>query len=148
MIRFSLHCDRGHDFDSWFKSNDAYESLDRSGMLSCPVCGSTEIKKSMMTPQLRSNGNDEAEQLPAKAKADLSKPATPSEQALAELRKFVVENSEYVGKRFASEARAIHVGDAPKRSIFGEAKPDDARALVEEGIAVAPLPWAETSKPN
>ena len=148
MIRFSLQCDGSHEFESWFQSNDAFESLKKAGMLACPICGSADVKKGMMTPRVHSSGNAHAVEAQPKAKADLSKPASPAEQALAELKKYVLKNSEYVGQRFAREARAIHVGDSPKRSIYGEAKPSDARELLDEGIPVAPLPWTDTHKSN
>ena len=148
MIRFSLRCDNKHSFDSWFKSNDAYESLNKAGMLSCPICGSPGVKKSMMTPRVSAASDSEPEIAQSERKPDLSGPATPAEQAFAELKQFIVKNSEYVGTGFAREARAIHEGDSPKRSIYGEAKPEDARALVKEGIPVAPLPWISERNSN
>ena len=143
MIRYSLHCDADHTFDSWFRSGEDYDSLRKAGMLSCPICGSESVSKSMMSPQVKSAGCGEQD-----VKTDLSKPASPAEQAISELRNLIKKKSEYVGREFPSEARAIHLGDAPKRSIYGEAKPDEARALLDDGILVAPIPWVDSNRTN
>ena len=147
MILFSLKCNSGHTFESWFKSNEAYDSLGSSGMISCPVCGSANVEKNMMAPQLHSR-NPPEETEPRKPKAELSKPKSAAEQSLTELRKYIEKKSEYVGKRFAHEARAIHLGDAPSRSIYGEAKIEEARTLLDEGVPVAPIPWISRRKSN
>ncbi len=128
MIRFSLSCDRDHRFDSWFASTAAFEALDKSGMLSCAVCGSENVVKSLMAPAVSTE-------------RPLSAPASPAEQALADLRRKVEENSEYVGLSFAAEARAMHVGETPERSIYGEARMDEARMLIADGVPVTPLPF-------
>ena len=147
MIRFTLRCSNGHNFDSWFKSNEAYESLGSAGMLSCPVCGVAEIEKSLMAPGLGSSSNgDEAQ--PDEGKPSLSVSSTPAERALKELRKWVERNSEYVGPSFAKEARDMHEGVSQKRSVFGEAKFDEAVDLLDDGIPVLPLPWPSTRKTN
>lgn len=135
MIRYTLRCDRDHEFESWFQSADAFARLEAAGRLSCAVCGGTGVSKSLMAPAVRAGHDD------AGAPGDLSTPRSPVEQALAALRRHVEENSEYVGLKFADEARAIHAGDSPGRAIHGEARPDDARALLEEGVPVAPLPF-------
>ena len=152
MIRFTLQCPDGHRFESWFRDSGAFETLSISGGLSCPDCGSTDISKSLMTPQVR----------PARSKADAPVPAaapdaapppaiaaqTEREQALAALRAKVEAEADYVGLGFVREARAMHSGDAPERPIYGEAKPEDAIALIEEGVPVAPLPFVPTRKVN
>ena len=139
MIRFSLSCDRDHRFDSWFASAAAYEILDKGGMLSCAVCGSSKVAKSLMAPAV---GTDRRRDKP------LSGPPSPAEQALAALRRKVEENSEYVGLSFAAEARAMHDGDAPERSIYGEARIDEARKLIADGVPVAPLPFGPRKRIN
>lgn len=137
MIRYTLKCDKGHGFDSWFQSADAFESLQRAGHVACAVCGSTAVEKGVMAPQVQ----------PARTKAapgtpgPLSGPKSAAEQAFAELRAKIEAETEDVGERFASEARAIHHGDAPERAIRGQARHDEARALIEEGVPVAPLPF-------
>jgi len=135
MILYSLKCDQGHRFDSWFDGAQAYDKLERAGMLTCAVCGGGNVTRAVMTPQVS----------PSRSKADkpLSAPASPTEQAVTEMRKQVEETSEDVGTNFASEARAMHDGEAPNRTIHGEAKLEDAKALVEDGIPVVPLPWTK-----
>lgn len=136
MIKYTLKCEQDHSFDSWFQSADAFDKLLNSGMVTCSVCGALGVEKAIMAPQVQA----------ARSKAQpsagpLTAPASPAEQAMAELRKHVEANSENVGDNFAAEARAIHDGEAPERSIYGEAKPEEAKALFEEGVPVAPLPW-------
>jgi hypothetical protein len=142
MISYKLRCEDGHDFDSWFQSAQAYEALSAAGHLSCAVCGSTAVEKSLMAPRLA-----KAEAQPrAAAPMALSAPGSDAEKALAELRRKVEENSDYVGNRFAAEARAMHLGDMPERSIYGEAGLEEARALAEDGVPVMPLPFKPRNK--
>ena len=149
MIRYSLKCEQDHTFDSWFQSAGAFSKLMDAGMVTCSVCGTLGVEKAIMAPQVRPAGKSAEKPVTATPKAGpLSAPASPAEQALAEMRKKVEENSENVGKEFASEARAIHDGDAPKRAIHGEAKIEDAKSLIEDGIAVTPLPWGDKGKTN
>ncbi|WP_424985989.1 DUF1178 family protein [Microbulbifer sp. S227A] len=141
MIQYALKCAEGHSFDSWFQSASAFDKLMRAGMISCAVCGGTKVEKAIMAPNVRgSRKSDE--------RRALSTPASPAEQALAELRKKVEENSDYVGMNFAAEARAMHEGSAPERSIYGEARADEARKLLEDGVPVAPLPFTPNRKTN
>ncbi|MCP5075196.1 MAG: DUF1178 family protein [Rhodobacteraceae bacterium] len=140
MIRYTLKCTENHTFDSWFQSAEAYNKLIGAGMVTCSVCGALGVEKAIMAPQVRTARNAELTKEKAKA-GPLSTPASPAEQALAEMRRMVEQNSENVGDNFASEARAIHDGDAPERSIYGQAEPEEAKALIEDGIKVAPLPW-------
>lgn len=140
MIRYSLRCDKGHDFDGWFRSSDAFEGLRKAGQVTCAQCGSTEVQKSLMSPSV-----------PAKSgtkEAPLSQPQNPTEAALDKLRKHVEANSDYVGLKFADEARAMHEGRSPNRAIHGEARPEEARKLIEDGVPVAPLPFAPRQKAN
>lgn len=141
MIRYSLTCDKTHDFESWFRSAEAFDALVRAGQVGCPVCGSTTVKKALMAPAV-------AKSEPEAPRPDLSQPASDVEAALAELRREIEANSEYVGTGFAAEARAIHEGEAPRRSIHGEARLDEARALLEDGVPVAPLPFRPGRKAN
>lgn len=141
MIRFTLVCDQDHSFDSWFQSADAFDKLKASGMVTCAVCGSAKVEKALMAPAVRPARN-------AAPDRPLSTPRTEVEQALAAIRRHVEENSDYVGMNFAAEARAMHAGEKPDRAIHGEARLEDARALVEEGIPVAPLPFLPPGKAN
>jgi hypothetical protein len=136
MIRFSLRCDKAHRFDSWFGSGADFERLADSSLLACAVCGSTAVEKDLMAPAVATSAPGEP------AAPDLSAPASPAEQALAELRRRIEAEAEDVGRRFATEARRIHEGAARERPIIGEARPSEARALLEDGIPVAPLPWS------
>ncbi len=151
MIRYSLSCDAGHGFESWFQSADAFGTLSSTGLVHCPLCGSTRIDKALMAPAVRPARNAATATPPADATpADrpLSTPGSEAEQAMAALRAKIEANSEYVGLNFAAEARAIHDGDAPERAIYGEAKPDEAKRLIDDGIPVAPLPFLPVRKTN
>ncbi len=144
MIQYSLKCDQDHQFDSWFQSAEAYEKLKSAGMVTCAVCDSKTVEKSIMTPRVVSARKKAVEP----PKGALSQPASPAEQAMAALKKQVEENSEYVGMNFAREARDIHDGTAPERPIYGEAKPEEAKKLIEDGVPVAPLPFTPGRKSN
>jgi len=151
MIRYTLKCPDGHRFDSWFQNAAGFEKLQAAGQLACAICGAAAVDKDMMAPGVHT--------APAEsATPDLGKPATPApslsqpgsdlEKAITAWRKHLTENSEYVGVRFAAEARRIHEGTAPERMIHGEARPEEARKLIEEGFPVAPLPFVPTRKVN
>ncbi len=142
MIRFSLRCDQGHRFDSWFASGGDFDRLRQAAMLSCAVCGTDEVEKDLMAPQVATGATPVAPERPEAPAAPLSAPASPAEQALRELRARIEAASDNVGRDFAREARRIHAGEAPERPIIGEARVTDARALLEDGIPVAPLPWS------
>ncbi len=144
MIRYALKCDQNHSFESWFQSAAAYEKVRTAGMVSCPDCGSVAIEKALMAPQIRPG--DKAASTPERPLS--SEPATDRDKALAELKRQVEEGSDYVGLKFASEARAIHDGTAPDRPIWGEARLDQAKELIDDGILVAPLPFHPKSKTN
>ncbi|WP_170560993.1 DUF1178 family protein [Ruegeria atlantica] len=147
MIQYSLKCGRNHTFDSWFQSAAAYDKLASAGMVTCVVCGDANVEKAIMTPRVRPARNAQTPE----QRDDSIDTATPSpdiEKVLADLRRKVEENSDYVGKDFAKEARKIHLGDAPERAIYGEAKPDEAKALIEDGVPVSPLPFLPTRKTN
>ena len=140
MIRFSLKCSQDHSFESWFQSSEAYENLAAAGMLSCIDCGDSHIVKSLMAPKLSS--------IKTKSETSLTAPKSDKEKALAKLKAEVEKNSDYVGMNFVSEARAMHDGEQPTRSIYGEARPEEAKALIEDGIRVAPLPFMPKRQTN
>lgn len=142
MIKYTLKCTDDHRFDSWFQSAGAFEKLLASGMITCAVCGAPGVEKAIMAPQVRTARKVAPSDDPVMEKTGpLSEPASPAEQALGEIRRMVEATSEDVGDDFAREARAIHDGDAPERPIYGQARIEDAKALAEDGIPVAPLPW-------
>ena len=145
MIRYSLRCAEGHNFDSWFQSAEAFDKLTGSGMLTCAVCGGGGVQKSLMAPKVRPARKAA---VPAVSERPLAAPASEIEAALRKLRRHVEENSDYVGLEFVTEARAIHDGEAPARPIYGEARLDEARKLIEDGVPVAPLPFTPKRKTN
>ena len=145
MIRYSLTCAKDHGFDSWFQSASAYDSLRMAGHVTCPVCGNGAVEKTLMAPNVRPARGAGAGQ---NAKSALSQPQNDVESAFAAMRKQVEENSEYVGLNFVTEARRMHEGSIDERAIYGEAKADEARALIEDGVPVAPLPFMPTRKTN
>ncbi len=148
MIRYSLKCASNHDFDSWFQSATGFDVLVAAGHVACPQCGSRSVAKSLMAPSVRparSQAKQVQEQPPENP---LSAPQSDTEAAFATMRREIVANSEYVGMNFAAEARAMHDGDTPARSIYGEARLDQAKALIDDGVPVAPLPFMPTRKVN
>lgn len=139
MIRYSLKCDQGHGFESWFASAAAYDTLAGAGHVVCPQCNSSRVEKALMAPAVAVT---EPEERP------LATPTTELERKLAALRKHVEETSDYVGRDFAREARAIHAGESPERPIWGEARVDEAKALIDDGVPVAPLPFMGKARAN
>lgn len=134
MIHYNLRCAEGHDFEAWFRSSAAFDEQRTAGRVSCAVCGSPDVEKAPMAPSVRGG-----------REAPLTRPASPAEAALAELRRQIERTSDYVGPGFAAEARRIHEGEAEKRAIWGEASRDEARALRDDGIPVTPIPWMRRS---
>jgi hypothetical protein len=151
MIRYNLRCDRGHAFESWFQDSSAYESQEKRKLVSCPACGSVKVERAIMAPQIvNKKGRDSAAPSPSPAvSTEVAAPAsTPLLMAqerelrakLKELRDHIVKNADNVGERFPNEARKMHYGDIEHRPIYGEASPDEARSLIDEGVEVSPLP--------
>jgi len=144
MIKYSLKCDQGHQFESWFQSSAAYETLFEAGHVTCLTCGSDRISKALMAPAVTqtralTSRPDVADPSPA--------PDMP-EASIKALKEHVESTSEYVGTDFAKEARAIHDGESDKTAIYGEAKLEDAKKLIDDGIPVAPLPFVPNRKVN
>ena len=150
MIRYNLRCERGHAFESWFQSSQAYETQEKRKLVNCPSCGSAKVERAIMAPQIVSKkSRDRAVPAPAAAATEATLPAsTPLMMAqerelrakLRELRDHIVKNADNVGERFPNEARKMHYGDIEHRPIYGEASPDEARALIDEGVEVMPVP--------
>lgn len=131
MIRYALKCAEGHAFESWFQSAAAFDTLSARGLVSCIACGGTRVEKALMAPKV----------------AGAVDPAEAAAQKLAAYRRKVEAEATYVGGRFAEEARAIHGTDAD-RAIYGEANGAEVRALLEDGIPIAPLPFRPRAKSN
>ena len=128
MIAYSLRCHKGHEFEGWFRDSTAFDQQSGSGHLTCPSCNSARIEKAIMAPAVA--GTKKTRKLDAKQ----------TRQFATGLRKYVEENADYVGPKFAEEARKIHYGEVPDRQIYGEASQREAQELVEEGVDVALLP--------
>jgi hypothetical protein len=157
MIRYALNCDHGHGFESWFPSSAAYDSQAKRKLVSCPQCGSVKVQKAIMAPQIaRKKGRDRAPEpvtteTPAATATEAAAPETTStpllmaqerelRAKLKQLRDHITSTADNVGTGFPDEARKMHYGEIKHRPIYGEASTEDARALIEEGIEVAPLP--------
>ncbi len=164
MILFALRCSSGHEFEAWFRDNAAYDRQIGRGLVACPDCGLHTIEKAPMAPRLgRSQGTARAPETPpapAEAAPPLQPdapaqggpvppeaPPTPQQvrRALQVLRRHVEQTCDYVGPGFAAEARRIHNGDAKARGIYGEASPAEAKALIEDGVDIASIPWVPSS---
>jgi hypothetical protein len=149
MIRYTLRCDRGHAFESWFQSSAAYETQEKRKLVNCPDCGSDKVERAIMAPQIASkkirDSAEPAPSVPAEVPAPASTPLMMAQERelrakLRELRDHIVKSADNVGERFPNEARKMHYGDIEHRPIYGEASPDEARALIDEGVEVSPLP--------
>ena len=139
MIHYDLVCDRGHEFDGWFASSDAYDKQVLHGRVECMHCGSTKIEKQLMAPGIPSKSNRRTDVVPMHA-GPVDPRAAQMMQMMREYRKHVDAHSEDVGKSFAEEARKIHYKESEERGIRGQATRDEAMELLEEGIDVHPLP--------
>ncbi len=149
MIRYRLTCPDAHEFEAWFSSSAAYDKQAKAGHVTCPECGSNKVEKTLMAPNVATSRKKEAAR--EKAKAAAPRPVAsqmPAEmlEMMRKIRDHVRENADYVGDKFAEEARKIHYEESEARGIYGEATPDEAQALYEEGIAVHPLPLLPEDK--
>ena len=140
MIRYDLICDKGHEFDGWFRDSATYDKQARRGFVACSVCGSSKVEKQLMAPGIpaKSNRKDEVPQRMVAGPVDPR--VAMMMKMMREMRRHVEENADYVGDKFAEEARKIHFAEAEARGIYGEATAEEATALIEEGIEVFPLP--------
>lgn len=154
MIRFALRCQKGHEFEAWFRNGDTYERQAKRGEVRCPDCGSPKVVKAIMAPSIAKGGRAAPVEAPA-GQAPAPAPTAPApapeagevhvagklREALREMRQFIEKNAEYVGPRFADEARKMHKGEADERSIYGEASDAEAEALKDDGIEFGRIPW-------
>jgi hypothetical protein len=130
MIVFTLRCTSGHEFEAWFRDGQAFEAQCEGGEIACPFCGDATVEKAVMAPRL--------------ARSREAAPAVSPERlraALLELRREVEANCDYVGDRFAEEARRIHYGETDPHGIYGEATAEESRGLADEGIPFGRIPW-------
>jgi hypothetical protein len=157
MIRYALRCERDHTFESWFQDSAAYDQQVKRKLVSCPVCESVAIEKAIMAPRIVGKKGREraepAEQAAAPAAAAAAPAAAAAEATplvmtqerelrakLKELRDHIVKNADNVGDHFPNEARKMHYGEIVHRPIYGEASPEEAKSLIDEGVEVSPLP--------
>jgi hypothetical protein len=133
MIRYALACAAGHEFEGWFSASSDFEDQAERGLLSCPVCDSREVRKQIMAPAVSASTRRDDAPAPRAMRTMMM-------EAARRVRAHVEANFDYVGERFADEARAIHQGRAEERGVYGEASPAEVNALIEEGVPVAPLP--------
>lgn len=148
MIRYQLHCDKDHEFEGWFASSAAFDKQSKRGLVVCPECGSSAVDKSIMAPNVGIKGNRKSEAQRSDAvvsaangsAAETSPSYAELRAALRKVREEVEAKAEYVGPRFAEEARKIHHQESEQRGIYGEASLEDAHSLLKEGIDFLPLP--------
>lgn len=158
MIVFDLSCEHGHRFEGWFGSSDEFASQQARGLVTCPFCGSVAVNKAPMAPAVPAKGNtgrNDGGSEPDRQVQALANRSLPPEvgEALAQLakaQKKALENSTWVGEKFAEQSRAMHYGEVEEKPIHGQASTEEAKGLIEEGIAIAPLPFpvAEPGKLN
>jgi hypothetical protein len=147
MIVYELRCTAGHGFEAWFRNSDAYDQQHAAHQITCPVCGIGDVSKAPMAPRIaRSREVVPVQNMPTPAQGAPGPQISPEQMRMvmskiAELNKHIADTCDYVGKDFAEEARKIHYGEAEHREIYGEATPNEAEELREEGIAVARVPW-------
>lgn len=152
MIVYQLVCEHDHTFESWFRDSAAYDQMAAAGELVCPICGTAKVSKAVMAPRLarRKGADDTPAQAPKAPAGSAVDPVTAAKQALVgkkmaefmrELRGQVEKSCDYVGDRFAEEARKIHYGESEARGIYGETSPEEARELREEGVEFTSIPW-------
>jgi hypothetical protein len=161
MIVFDVSCSNKHVFEGWFRDSDSFSEQVEAGAVTCPVCGNTKVQKAMMAPNVAGirKGKDDAPPtgVPNRAPSDGPNAAPNAAmdtsdgkfaefvEALHEFKKNVEENSDYVGDTFPEEARKIHYGETEARSIYGEATPEEAEELVDEGVDFQRIPWTGKS---
>ena len=133
MIRYTLKCNKGHEFESWFSDSDSFEQLKKNGHLECSICSSKEVEKSLMVPRINP-GSDEKQETLISAQSAI-------EKEIKALKHKIKTTATDVGENFSTEARAMHYGEKKEKPIRGKASVDEAKDLAEEGIPFIPLPW-------
>jgi hypothetical protein len=134
MILFSLRCASDHEFEAWFRDGDGFDAQQKAGEITCPHCGDAQVEKAVMAPRIGRSKDKNSPISPAQMRA-----------ALVELRHQVETNCDYVGERFAEEARRIHHGDVDPHGIYGEASAEESRELADEGISFGRIPWISST---
>ena len=140
MIKYALGCAAGHTFDSWFPDSAAYDKQRKRGLVACPECGSTKVEKAVMAPAVVGGDREIATAKDGSTEVLMDDRRRHVKQMIAHLRREIEANTDDVGSRFPAVARAIHDGDEPERAIRGRATPAEAKALIEDGVGVLPMP--------
>jgi hypothetical protein len=150
MIRYALVCAKGHSFESWFQNSAAYDKQAKQKLVTCPACGTAKVEKEIMSPRLAGSRRRDEMPAPSNTPSDGANQTAPVammapqerelRKKLKELREHLTKNADYVGPKFSEEARKMHYGEIDHRSIYGEASPDEAKKLHEEGVEFHPLP--------
>ena len=154
MIRYALVCERKHNFEIWFNNSADYDKQRKRGLVTCPACDSKKVEKAIMAPAIGRGGRKRSEPNESPAPTTTEAPSTPPSENVAmmspqekeirtklkELRDHLIRNADNVGKKFSEEARKMHYGETEHRSIYGEASPQEAKELHDEGIEFHPLP--------
>ncbi len=135
MIKYSLMCGADHEFEGWFRDSADFDHQSASGLIDCPTCGSDDVRKAVMAPAVARRDGSRKERLAA-VQQDMAR-------AVLRAREYVEKNFDYVGEKFPEEARKIHYGETKERAIYGEASGKDVKALIDEGVEIAPLPGAQ-----
>ena len=141
MIHYNLQCGQAHEFDGWFASAAVFDAQAAKGLVECPVCGSVDVRRGLMTPSVPKKGNASSPEAGASVAVTTDRIPDHVRSVLQRFRAEVERNAEYVGDDFADAARRMHGGDQPVRAIYGETTPEQAEALIEDGIPVARIPW-------
>ncbi|MGD2133658.1 MAG: DUF1178 family protein [Maricaulaceae bacterium] len=139
MIRYALRCENAHEFEAWFADSAAFDDQAARGLVECPACGSLDVKKQVMAPAVSSKSKKSAE-----GEAGLREKF---ERFAAKVRAHIADTHDYVGDKFADEARAMHTGEKEHAPIYGEATKDEAKSLADDGVPAAPLPPAFSPVP-
>ena len=141
MIVFDVSCSNEHVFEGWFKDSDSFDEQVEAGVVTCPVCGDNHVRKAMMAPRIGGIRKGKDDSPPNAAMATDNSKMAEFVEVLNQMKKHVEENSDYVGDKFPEEARKIHYGETDARSIHGEATPDEAAELLDEGVDFHRIPW-------
>lgn len=145
MIKYNLKCEKHHVFEAWFKSSSAYDEQACKGIVSCSFCGSTAIEKAPMAPSVPKKGSSLTKAPQSQPPVQETEQMAVAMKALKEIRKTVEKNCDYVGEKFAEEARKIHYGEVEDRGIYGEASQEERAELQDEGVELAAIPWIPNS---
>lgn len=138
-MKFTLHCDEGHEFEAWFRSNEDYETQAKRGFVECPHCGSIRVSKALMAPQV-ATGRAKDQHKEAVMVAAGQAMQREMMDKMREFTRQVKEKADNVGEKFPEEARKMHYGETDAKPIYGKASPDEVESLVDEGVEIMPLP--------